>query len=113
MKDTGKRIKTAIYAYGVAEKNGKKIFAYEVSGNGETVIFDDANLPSLVSLAYLRFVALDDPIYRNTREFVLSKDNPYFYESGNFKGVGSSHTAPRNIWPLALITQILTSTEDQ
>ena len=112
MKDTGRRIKAAIYKYGVAEKNGKKIFAYEVSGNGDTVIFDDANLPSLVSLAYLRFIALDDPIYRNTREFVLSKDNPYFYESASYKGVGSSHTAPRNIWPLALITQILTSTSD-
>lgn len=40
---------------------------------------------------------------------MLSSKNPYYYENSKYKGVGSSHTPARNIWPLALITQIFTS----
>jgi uncharacterized protein len=76
------------------------------------VVFDDANLPSLVSLAYLGFVSLKDEVYRNTRELMLSNKNPYYYENGQFRGIGSSHTPARTVWPLALITQILTSNND-
>jgi meiotically up-regulated gene 157 (Mug157) protein len=65
-----------------------------------------------VSLAYLGFVNRDDPVYRNTREYMLSTKNPYFYENAKYKGVGSSHTPARNVWPLALITQMLTSNDD-
>jgi meiotically up-regulated gene 157 (Mug157) protein len=42
----------------------------------------------------------------------LSEKNPYYYKNDRFKGLGSSHTPPRNIWPLALLTQILTSSDD-
>lgn len=83
-----------------------------MDGNGKSVIFDDANLPSLVSLAYMGFVDGNDLVYRNTRELMLSTKNPYYYEAGKFKGIGSSHTPHRTIWPLALITQILTSSSD-
>jgi meiotically up-regulated gene 157 (Mug157) protein len=83
-----------------------------VDGKGESVVFDDANLPSLVSLAYLGFVSLKDEVYRNTRAVMLSPKNPYYYENLKFRGIGSSHTNPRTVWPLALITQILTSTSD-
>jgi meiotically up-regulated gene 157 (Mug157) protein len=96
----------------VLEKDGKKVFAYEVNGRGDSVIFDDANLPSLVSLAYLGFVSLKDEVYSNTRAYMLSNKNPFFYENQQYKGIGSSHTPVRTIWPLALITQILTSSND-
>lgn len=72
-------------------------------------MFDDANLPSLLSLPYLGFVTKTDPTYLDTRAFLLSTANPYFYQHGDIKGIGSSHTPPSSIWPLALITQILTT----
>jgi meiotically up-regulated gene 157 (Mug157) protein len=87
----------------------KKIFAYEVNGKQEFKAFDDGNLPSLLSLPYLQFVKESDPIYVNTRAHILSKANPYFFESGKISGIGSSHTPPHNVWPLAIITQILTT----
>jgi len=45
------------------------------------VVFDDANLPSLVSLSYLGFVTQKDEVYRNTRELMLSPKNPYYYQN--------------------------------
>lgn len=113
MKQAGKAIRAAIYRYGLVEREGKKIFAYEVDGSGQSVVFDDANLPSLVSLSYLRFVPPDDEVYKNTREFMLSPKNPYFYSNGKLEGIGSSHTSPNYVWPLALITQMLTSRDNR
>ncbi len=81
MKASSKSIREAIYEYGVIEKDGKRVFAYEVNGRGESVVFDDANLPSLVSLAYLGFVSLKDEVYSNTRAFMLSNKNPFYYEN--------------------------------
>lgn len=73
------------------------------------VTFDDANIPSLLSLPYLQFVKLDDPIYKNTRQHILSSANPYYFSNDKFSGIGSSHTNFRHVWPLALTIQILTS----
>lgn len=76
---------------------------------GNYRLYDDSNLPCLLSLAYLKFVGEEDELYRNTRKFILSEKNKYFYARGEISGVGSSHTDPRYIWPLALTIQILTS----
>ena len=60
-------IKEAIWKYGVVEVNGKLVFAYEVSGDNKSAIFDDANIPSLLSLPYLQFIPQDNPVYQSTR----------------------------------------------
>ncbi len=49
-------IKEAILEHGVVKVDSRKIFAYEVNGKGDSKTFDDANLPSLLSLSYLQFV---------------------------------------------------------
>src|SRR5215212_10688799 len=67
------------------------------------------NVPSLLSLPYLGYCAPDDPIYLNTRRWVLSDENPYFYRGTAAAGVGSPHTPPRYIWHIALAVQGLTS----
>ena len=55
------------------------VFPYEVDGFGNRLFMDDANVPSLLSLPYLGCVERDDPVYRATRAFVLSQNNPYFF----------------------------------
>lgn len=90
------------------EKYGK-IYACEVNGMGDYFLFDDANVPSLLSAPYIGFCACDDEIYRNTRNFILSKDNPYYYEGKFAKGVGSPHTPEGYIWHIALSMQGLSS----
>ncbi len=90
------------------EKYGR-IYACEVNGKGDYFLFDDANVPSLLSAPYLGFCSADDEIYANTRRFILSKDNPYYYEGKFAKGVGSPHTPEGYIWHIALSMQGLTS----
>lgn len=105
-------IDTGIRKYCVVE-NAKygKIYACETDGMGNYSMIDDANVPSLLSIPYIGYASADDEIYRNTRRFLLSKDNPYYYEGKYAKGVGSPHTPPNYVWHMALIMQGLTSTD--
>lgn len=50
------------------------VFAYEVDCYGSHLFMDDANFPSLLSLPKFGFVERDDPIYLNTRKYILSSD---------------------------------------
>jgi meiotically up-regulated gene 157 (Mug157) protein len=87
------------------------IYAYETDGLGSHLVMDDANVPSLLSIPYLGYRQAGNPVYRNTRAFVLSNANPY-YHSGRFaRGVGSPHTPPGRIWHIAMCTCGLTSTD--
>ena len=89
-----------------------KVYAYEVDGKGNAIFMDDANVPSLLSLPYLGYCEIDDPIYQNTRKLILSKKNKYYYEGSFAKGIGSPHTPEGYIWHIALVMQALTSHDD-
>ncbi|HZP51418.1 glycoside hydrolase family 125 protein [Actinocrinis sp.] len=86
-------------------------WAYEVDGRGGVLEMDDANIPSLLALPLIGYCRADDPVYRATRAFVLSERNPYFYRGSAASGVGSPHTPRRHVWPIAIATAGLTSTE--
>lgn len=86
-----------------------KVYAYEVDGNGNYNLMDDANVPSLLSIPYLGYKSMDDSIYQNTRKLILSELNPYYYKGSIAQGIGSPHTPPRYIWPIALCMQGLTT----
>jgi meiotically up-regulated gene 157 (Mug157) protein len=87
------------------------MYAYEVDGYGNYVLMDDANVPSLLSIPYLGYRPVDDPIYCNTRAFLLSEENPYYYEGKYARGMGSPHTPEGYIWHIGLIMQAMTSTD--
>ena len=100
------------YAIVETEENGR-IYAYEVDGLGNTLLMDDANVPSLLSLPYLGYCSKDDELYLNTRKFVLSKANPYYFEGSAACGVGSPHTPDGYIWHIALVMEALTSADEE
>lgn len=91
---------------------GQQIIAYESDGAELRVLMDDANVPSLLSLPYLGVIAPDDPLYLATRAAVLSEANPTFVRGSVLTGIGSPHTPPGHVWPIALAVQGLTSTDD-
>ncbi len=102
-------IQYAVYTH---PKYGK-LYALEVDGFGNHLLQDDANVPNLISLPYLGAVSASDPIYKNTRRFSLSADNPYYFRGKAAEGIGSPHTLVNNIWPMSLTMRALTSTDDQ
>ncbi len=107
-------VETAINKYAIHEHlDFGKIYAYEVDGFGNKVFMDDANIPSLLALPYLGCVDIDDEIYQNTRNFVLSKSNPYFFSGKYAKGIGGPHVGMDMIWPMSIIMQAMTSNNDK
>jgi meiotically up-regulated gene 157 (Mug157) protein len=88
------------------------VYAYEVDGFGNSLMMDDANVPSLLSLPYLETISAKDPIYQATRKFILSEDNPFFFKGNAAEGIGGPHVGLRMIWHLAIIMRAMTSTND-
>lgn len=103
-----------IQVYGMVDHSRYgRIYAYETDGYGNYNLMDDANVPSLLSIPYIGYRDESDPVYMNTRRFVLSEDNPYYYSGKYAKGVGSPHTPEGYVWPIALIMQGLTSSDQE
>lgn len=106
-------VSTALEQYAVVDhpKYGK-IYAYEVDGFGNRFLMDDANVPSLLALPYLGDVDVNDPVYQNTRRFVWSDDNPYFFRGKAGEGIGGPHVGYDMAWPMSIMMRAFTSTDD-
>ncbi|WP_432711083.1 glycoside hydrolase family 125 protein [Pedobacter sp.] len=107
-------VSVAIQKYGTANhpKYGK-IYAFEVDGFGSSYLMDDSNVPSLLSLPYLGAIAENDEVYKNTRKFVLSTDNPYYFKGSAAEGIGGPHAGQDMIWPMSLTIRALTSNDKE
>lgn len=106
-------VRAAVQTNGVVHHATRgELYAYEVDGYGNTLLMDDANAPGLLSLAYLDLVPQADPLYQRTRAFVLSLDNPYFFQGKAGEGVGGPHIGRDFIWPMSVLMRAMTSTAD-
>lgn len=105
-------VEKAIKEYGVVKhpKYGD-IFAFEVDGFGGHLLMDDSNVPSLLSLPYLDAIDVNDPTYQNTRRFVLSEDNPFFFKGKVAEGIGGPHVGMDMIWPMSLVMRAYTTSD--
>ncbi len=90
-----------------------RMYAFEIDGFGSSYLCDDANAPNLLSLPYLGAVDSDDAIYANTRRFVWSEYNPFFFKGKAAEGIGGPHIGEDMIWPMSIIMKALTSKDDQ
>lgn len=109
------QIEEGINKFGIVEhEEFGKIYAYETDGFGNYNFMDDANVPSLLSIPYIGYKSSNDEIYQNTRKFILSKNNPYYYEGTFASGIGSPHTPENYIWHIALsMNGLTTSNKDE
>lgn len=89
------------------------IYAYEVNGYGSQNLMDDANVPSLLAMPYLGLVKPTDITYRNTRKYILSQQNPFFFKGKAGEGIGGPHVGMDYIWPMSIIMRVLTSNDDK
>ena len=93
----------------VTNAAGERIYAYEVDGLDHALVMDDANVPSLLAAPYLGYCSADDPTYQATRRTLLSAENPFYYAGEYTAGIGSPHTPPRYVWPIARSIEGLTA----
>ena len=113
-RDLAQEVETALKKY--ATYNHPEygtIYAFEVDGFGNQYLMDDSNAPSLLSLAYLGDLDVNDPIYQNTRKFVWSKDNPYFFKGTAGEGIGGPHIGYDMVWPMSIMMKAFTSNNDE
>lgn len=110
LKVLATEVENALKEYAVIKhpKYGN-IYAFEIDGFGNHLLMDDANVPSLLSLPYLDAVDSSDPIYLNTRNFVWSKENPFFFKGSAAEGIGGPHVGMDMIWPMSITMKALTS----
>ena len=107
-------VEEALQKYAVVEHpEFGKIYAFEVDGFGSAQLMDDANVPSLLAMPYLGDVECTDPIYENTRRFVWSTENPYFWRGAAGEGIGGPHIGVEMIWPMSIMMRAFTSTDDE
>lgn len=100
-----------IETYGITKtEEFGSVYAYETDGYGQYNLMDDANVPSLLSMNYIGYQGKEPIVTKNTREFILSDANPYFYKGKSAKGIGSSHTPHGYIWHISLVMEGLSST---
>jgi meiotically up-regulated gene 157 (Mug157) protein len=112
-KSLADEVEEALNQFAIAEHlNFGKIFPYEVDGYGNKLFMDDANVPSLLSLPYFNSIFLDDEVYKNTRKFLFSKNNPYYFEGKAGNGIGGPHAGLGKIWHLSVIMRGITSTDE-
>ena len=88
------------------------IYAFEVDGFGNAYCMDDANVPSLLALTYLEPGMASDPIAQNTRRYVWSESNPYFWRGKAGEGIGGPHIGKEAIWPMSIMMKAFTATDD-
>lgn len=113
-RELADEVETALKKY--ATYNHPKygtIYAFEVDGFGNHMLMDDANVPSLLAMAYLGDVDVNDPIYQNTRRFVWSEDNPYFFRGKDGEGIGGPHIGYDMAWPMSIMMKAFTSQNDE
>ena len=58
-------------------------------------------------------VPMDDPVWQNTRRFVWSEDNPWFFKGRAGEGIGGPHIGHGYIWPMSIMMKAFTSTDDE
>ncbi|MFQ6807430.1 MAG: glycoside hydrolase family 125 protein [Blautia sp.] len=88
------------------------VYAYETDGFGMYNLMDDANVPSLLAMSYLGYEG-DREVSENTRRFLLSEANPFYFKGCKAAGIGSPHTPSNYIWHIAMAVQGLTSTSKE
>lgn len=106
-------VEDAIFKYAISQHpDHGEVFAYEVDGFGNSLFIDDANIPGILSLPYLDCCELNDPVYKNSRNMLLSESNPFFFRGSAAEGIGGPHVGMDMVWPMSIITRAMTSTDE-
>jgi uncharacterized protein len=95
----------------VMTKSGDQMYAYEVNGRGGVLKdFDDANVPSLLSIPLLGWSGYNHTVYRTTRSRIMNPElNRHYHVGEKLVGQGSPHTPRGYVWPMSFAITALTT----
>ncbi|WP_321298414.1 glycoside hydrolase family 125 protein [Marinifilum fragile] len=111
--EMAKEVELALEKYASSNHLNKgETLAFEVDGFGNQMYMDDANIPGLLSLPYLGALDAKSSLYQNTRKFILSDNNPWFFKGEYGEGIGGPHVGVNMIWPMSIIMRAMTSDKD-
>lgn len=107
-------VENALQQYAVVNhKKAGEVLAYEIDGFGSHYLIDDSNIPSLISLPYLGAMSINNPLYKNTRNFLLAPGNHPYYAKGKVaEGTTGPHAGRDMIWPMGIIIRGMTSKDE-
>ncbi len=94
----------------VDDQDFGNVFAFEVGGEGEFLLYEQADMPNLLSMPRYGFCAPTDPVYQNTMRFAFSNRNQGFRwtADGKYRHLcDGSKTMPSSPWPLGPLGQLL------
>lgn len=78
----------AVWQHCTVETEGVSLLAWSVDLEGEAAVYDDPG-GSLALLPHLGFCDADDPLWRNTLEFLRSERYPFWLGEHRFPGLGA------------------------
>lgn len=104
-------LEAGIAAHGHMLIGGIDVLANEVDGRGTQLFLDEPQVDSLLGLPYLGYCTVEDPIYRATREAVLSSRNELFVEGTLGAGLRNLTDAAGRIAPMSILLRGLTAGE--
>lgn len=106
-------VESAVMQHGtMVLPDGRQVFAYETDGFGNHLFMDDANVPSLLGLTYLRCLPPNYPLWPATADAVWSAANPWFFKGSAGEGIGGPHIGEGQIWPMSILLRALSSSDD-
>lgn len=111
LRRVASQVRKAIYKTAVVrhEKFGR-LFAFEVAPSGRYFLYDQADLPNLLTAPYFGFCRLNNPIYQNTLRFIYSTENEGYAETsdGYFRALcDGTKQIPDGPWPIAMMAEIM------
>ncbi|MBX6362846.1 MAG: glycoside hydrolase family 125 protein [Gemmatimonadetes bacterium] len=105
MAGGAEEVAAAVWQHCTVEAEGVSLLAWSVDLEGEAAVYDDPG-GSLALLPYLGFCDVDDPLWRNTLEFLRSSRYPFWLGDQPFPGVGARRH-PRHCALAALCADLL------
>ncbi|HEX6939795.1 MAG TPA: glycoside hydrolase family 125 protein [Longimicrobiales bacterium] len=86
--DAADEVEAAIWRHCTAEVDGLRVLAWSTDLAGAAAVYDDPE-GSLALLPHLGFCDADDPVWRNSVEFLRSKRNPFWLGDRPHPGLAS------------------------
>ena len=103
-------LNNAIEAHGLIDHpDYGMMYLYEVDGLENSLMMDEAEMPSLLGSVVFGYSAPEDILYKNTMKFIQTKENPSYIPGKQISGMGTKIKGKPWVSTTPLILQAMTT----